>query len=273
MVLESKNIMKVTAIIQARMTSTRLPGKVLMEVMGRPLLSYQIERLRFSNRIDEIIVATTTNKEDDPVAKLAQKEGIKSYRGSEDDVLDRYYQAAEKYGAEHIMRLTADCPLIDPEVCDQVVQCYFYSNFDYVHTGETFAEGLDCEIFSLIALKKAWKNAQQKSEREHVTLYFRNHPELFQFGKLDCNTDDSKYRITVDQEEDYVVVKAIIENAYHRNDKYLKIAEIKSFLDTHPEIYSLNADIIRNEGLLNSLREEKQLRFKNKLGKEAFHYE
>ena len=251
---------KITAIIQARMTSTRLPGKILMEVMGRPLLSYQIERLRFSNRIDDIIIATTTNKEDDPVAKLAQREGIKFYRGSEDDVLGRYYQVAKEYGAEHIMRLTGDCPLIDPAVCDQVTEYYFNYRLDYVHTGETFAEGLDCELFSFRALEKAWKNAQVKSEREHVTLYFRNHPELFQFSKLDCKTDDSKYRITVDEEEDYVVAKAIIENLYDRNEKYFRIQQIKSFLDTHPEIHSLNADIIRNEGLLNSLREDKTVK-------------
>jgi len=256
--------MKTTAIIQARMSSTRLPGKVMMEVMGRPLLSYQIERLRFSKRIDDIIIATTINKEDDSIAELAKKEGLQVYRGSEDDVLDRYYQAAKEYNAEHIMRLTADCPLIDPAVCDQVTEYYFNSKFDYVHTGETFAEGLDCEIFSFKALEKAWKNVQQKSEREHVTLYFRNHPQLFQFKQLDCETDNSKYRITVDQEEDYLAVKAIIENLYGGNDEYFGIKEIKSFLDTHPEIYSFNADIIRNEGLLNSIREDKTVKEKIK---------
>ena len=256
--------MKTTAIIQARMSSTRLQGKVMMEVMGRPLLSYQIEQLRFSKRIDEIIIATTINKEDDRIAELAHKEGLKVYRGSENDVLDRYYQAVAEYKIEHIMRLTADCPLIDPEVCDQVTEYYFNFKLDYLYTDETFAEGLDCEIFSFKALEKAWKNAQQKSEREHVTLYFRNHPELFQYKQLENETDDSKYRITVDQEEDYLVVKAIIENLYGGNDKYLKIKEIKSFLDTHPEIYSFNADIIRNEGLLNSLREDKTVKEKIK---------
>ena len=256
--------MKVTAIIQARMSSTRLPGKVLMEVMGRPLLSYQIERLRFSKRIDEIIIATTINKEDDRIAELTQKEGLKVYRGSENDVLDRYYQAAAEYKVEHIIRLTADCPLIDPVICDHVIECYLNSKLDYVYTGETFAEGLDCELFSFRALEKAWKNAQQKSEREHVTLYFRNHPGLFQYEQLENETDDSKYRITVDQEEDYLVVKAIIENLYDLSDKYLKIEEIKSFLDTHPDIYSFNADIIRNEGLLNSIRKDKTVKEKIK---------
>jgi len=249
--------MKTTAIIQARMSSTRLPGKVLMEVMGRPLLSYQIERLRFSKRIDEIIIATTTNKEDHPVATLAKKEGLKVYRGSEDDVLDRYYQSAAEYNAENIMRLTADCPLIDPAVCDQVVEYYISSKLDYVYTGETFAEGLDCEIFSFKALEKAWKNAQQKSEREHVTLYFINHPELFQCNKLEHETDDSKYRITVDQEEDYLVVKAIIENLYSRNDEYFGIEEIKLFLEANPNVFVINRNITRNEGLVKSLQEDR----------------
>ena len=228
-----------------------------MEVMGRPLLSYQIERLRFSKRIDEIIIATTINKEDDSIAELAQKEGLKVYRGSENDVLDRYYQAAKEYNAELIMRLTADCPLIDPAVCDQVADYYFNSKLDYVYTGETYAEGLDCEIFSFTVLENAWKKAQLKSEREHVTLYFHNHPELFAIKTVENETDDSKYRITVDQEEDYLVVKAIIENLYAKNNEYFTIAEIKSFLETHPDIYSLNAGIIRNEGLLNSIREDK----------------
>lgn len=238
------------------MTSTRLPGKVLMHVMGRPLLSYQIERLRFSKKIKEIIIATTTNTEDDPIATLAHKEGLQVYRGSESDVLDRYYQAAKEYNAENIMRLTADCPLIDPEVCDQVADYYFNSKLDYVYTGETFAEGLDCEIFSFSAIKKACKNAQKKSEREHVTLYFRNHPELFQSKQIQNDNDDSKYRITVDQKEDYLVVKAIIENLYSTNNKYFTIAEIKSFLDSHPKIFAINKNIGRNEGLLKSLDEE-----------------
>jgi spore coat polysaccharide biosynthesis protein SpsF len=249
---------KVTAIIQARMTSTRLPGKVLMEVMGRPLLSYQIERLRFSKRIDEIIIATTANKGDDPVAELAHKEGLKVFRGSEHDVLDRYYQAAKEFKIKHIMRLTADCPLIQPNICDRITFAYFQMGCDYLRTGPTFVEGLDCEIFSFRALDKAWKNANLKSEREHVTLYFRNHPELFAIKTVENETDDSKYRITVDQEDDYLVVKAIIENLYGGNDKYFKIEEIKSFLESNPGIFAINRSIGRNEGLLKSLEEDDQ---------------
>ena len=221
---------KVTAIIQARMTSTRLPGKVLMEVMGRPLLSYLIERVRFSKMIDKIIIATTVNKEDDPIVELCQKEDIIFYRGSEDDVLDRYYQAAKKYNATHIMRLTADCPLIAPDICDSIADAYFENGVDYIRTGETFAEGLDCEIVGFKALSKAWLEAKLKAEREHVTLYIRNHPELFKTMVKENETDDSRYRITVDEEEDFLVVRTILENLYKGNDSYFTVREIKSYL-------------------------------------------
>ena len=249
--------MKTTAIIQARMSSTRLPGKVLMKVMGRPLLSYQIERLCFSKRINEIIIATTTNKEDDAIAELAQKEGLKVFRGSEDDVLDRYYQASKVYNAEHIMRLTGDCPLIDPNICDRIIKVYFNSGADYVHTGESFAEGLDCGIISFKALSGAWHTAKLNSEREHVTLYIKNHPEKFDSITVENETDDRNYRITIDEQNDFFVVKAISENLYKGTKNHFTIEEIKSFLDNNPEIYMLNANIIRNEGLLKSLLEDK----------------
>ena len=245
---------KVIAIVQARMTSTRFPGKVLTKVMGRPLLSYQIERLRLSKMIDKIIIATTVNKGDDPIVKLCQKERFNFYRGSEDDVLDRYYQTAKKYNATHIMRLTADCPLIDPDICDRIADVYFESGVEYIRAGETFAEGLDCEIIGFVALAKAWLEAESKAEREHVTLYLRNHPELFKAMIKENETDDSRYRLTVDEERDFLVVKAILENLYKGNDSYFTVREIKSYLDSHPEVYRLNSDIIRNEGLLKSLQ-------------------
>lgn len=250
---------KATAIIQARMTSTRLPGKVLMEVMGRPLLSYQIERLRFSKRIDKIIIATTTNKEDNPIAELARKEGLRVYRGSEEDVLDRYYQTAKSFGVRHVMRLSSDCPLLEPAVCEKVIANYFETNADYVRTGHSFAEGLDCELLSFVALKHSWKEAHLMSEREHVTLYIRNHPEKFRSFVLENDTDDSRYRITVDRENDFLVVKALLENLYQNSEIPFSIDDIKNFLDFHENIFALNADVIRNEGLLKSLREDRDV--------------
>jgi spore coat polysaccharide biosynthesis protein SpsF len=251
--------MDITAIIQARMPSTRLPGKILMEVMGRPLLSYLIEQLGHSRLLSDIIIATTTRREDDPIFNLAKQEGLKVYRGSEHDVLDRYYHAAGEFDAGHIMRITADCPLIQPDICDWVADVYTNSRCDYARTGESFAEGVDCEVFSREALNEAWKEAKRTSEREHVTLYFRNHPEIFRIMTLDNKSDDSRYRITVDEKEDFQVVRAVLENLYKRRKPYIKIDDIKSFLDSHPEIYSINAHIIRNEGLIKSLQENKTI--------------
>jgi len=250
---------EVTAIIQARMASTRLPGKVLMKVMGRPLMSYQIERLRFSKMIGKIIIATTTNREDDAIVELCQKEDIVFYRGSEDDVLDRYYQAAKEYGAEHVMRLTGDCPLIAPDICDSIAKVYFESGVDYIRTGETFAEGLDCEIVGFGAIVKAWLEAKLRSEREHAMLYIRNHPELFKTMVKENDTDDSRYRITVDEQEDFLVVKTILENLYKAKGICFSIGDIKDFFREDPDTYQLNARIIRNEGLLKSLQNDRKI--------------
>jgi len=251
--------MDITAIIQARMTSTRLPAKILMEVMGRPLLSYLIEQLGHSRHLSDIIIATTTGTEDDPVSDLAKQEGLKVYRGSEHDVLERYYQAAREFGIGHIMRITADCPLMQPNICDWVADVYTNSRCDYARTGESFAEGVDCEVFRREALNKAWKEAKLTSEREHVTLYFRNHPEIFKIMTIDNESDDSRYRITVDEKEDFQVVQAILENLYRRSKPYIKIDDIKAFLDSHPEIYSINAHIIRNEGIIKTLQDGKTI--------------
>lgn len=238
------------------MTSTRLPGKVLKEVMGRPLLSYQIERLKKVRGLEKIIVATTTNKEDNPIVEFCQKTGIDYYRGSENNVLDRYYQTAKKFGVKHVMRITADCPLIDPIICDRVIKEYLSSHADYVHTGHTFAEGVDCEVLSFAALEKAWHEAGLMSEREHITLYIHNHSELFKKITLTNKTDDSKYRFTVDEQEDFLVIRAILEGLYKGNSGPFTTGEIKKFLDARQDIFMLNAHIVRNHGLLKSLKED-----------------
>lgn len=247
--------MKVIAIIQARMTSTRLPGKVLKKIMGKPLLSYQIERLRSCRSINEIIIATTINSDDDPIISLAKAEGLKYFRGSEEDVLDRYYQTAIKHHAKNIMRITGDCPLIESDICDAVAAEYFKSKADYARTGESLAEGLDCEMISFSALEVSWKNARLNSEREHVTLYIRNRPELFKIIVLQNERDDSKYRFTVDEPEDFEVVKAIIESLY-KNSECFNYEDVINFLDENPKVFQKNSNIVRNEGLLISLKND-----------------
>jgi len=248
--------MCVTAIIQARMGSTRLPGKVLLEVDGKPLLAYLIDRLSSAKHVRDIILATSNLPQDDPIASFCNSRNIKMYRGDEADVLDRYYRAACKVRAEHVMRITGDCPLIDPNICDLVVDAYIEHSVDYVHTAENFAEGLDCEVFSFDALKRSWEQAGLFSEREHVTLYIRNNPEKFKMFVVKNSIDDSWIRITIDCKEDFDVVKNIILSA-QKEKKQIDMAYIRDFLKTNPNIYCINADIIRNEGLLKSLKNDK----------------
>ena len=246
----------VAAIIQTRMTSSRLPGKVMRKVMGRYLLDYLIERLNFCHHIDKIILATTINREDDVIADYAEKKGVSCYRGSENDVLARFYGCAKEFGVHHIVRATSDCPLIDPEICDRLIESYLKEKVDYAHLAPLFAEGLDCEVFSSRALEVVYKNARLKSEREHVTLYMNNNIELFKKIVIENKTDDSKYRFTVDEPEDLEVVTAIIEALYKEGSRPFSSGEIKNYLDNHPEIFSKNSHIIRNEGLLISLKSD-----------------
>lgn len=246
----------VTVITQARMTSTRLPGKVLMQVLGKPLLSYHVERLRASKRIGQIVIATTSNHEDDPVAAFADKEGLACYRGSEHDVLDRYYHAARKFRAARIMRVLADCPLIDPPQLDWMIETFLSEGIDHIYTGSTFAEGTDAEMFTFPALEKAYNEAELSSEREHVSQYLRNNPDQFKVVEMDNVTDDSKYRFTVDEPEDFRVVASIIQALYPAGDEIPSLQRIKTYLDKHSDVYQLNAHVVRNEGLQKSLIED-----------------
>lgn len=246
----------IAAIIQTRMTSRRLPGKIMKRVMGKRLLDYLLERLDFCHCIDKIILATTVNKEDDVIADYAGEKGVSYYRGSEHDVLSRFYECAKEFDIHHIVRVTSDCPLIDPEICDRLIKIYLKEKVDYAHLSPMFAEGLDCEVFSFSALEVVHKNAKLKSEREHVTLYMNNNIELFKKIVIENKADDSKYRFTVDEPEDFEVVKAIIEALYKEGSKPFNSNEIKHYLDNHIEIFKKNSHIIRNEGLLISLERD-----------------
>ncbi len=227
----------ILAIVQARMTSARLPGKVMKQVLGKPLIAYLLERLKFARRIDKIIVASSQHKSNDEMCKYIKSKGFGIYRGSENDVLERFYRAAAKYNPKDILRITGDCPLIDPEICDRLIDVYLKEKADHVCLSPRFAEGLDCEIFSFRALEIAYRNARMQSEREHVSLYIHNHPELFRKNIIENKADDSKYRFTVDRPEDFEVVKAIIENLYGENLSSFSFKEIKQFLDRHPDIF------------------------------------
>lgn len=248
--------MKANVIIQARMASTRLPGKVMQKVLGKPLLEHMIERIQYAKNVGDIIVATSNAQTNDEMCSYLQTLNINIFRGSEDDVLDRFYQAAKKYSFEHIVRLTADCPLIDPVHLDKVIQTFFDRRADYIYPSQECAEGMDVEVFTFAALKKAYNKASLRSEREHVTQYFHNNSGSFKIIRFENDTDDSKYRVTIDEKEDFQVVKRIIEELYSFESEPFGIQEIKKFLDNHPDVFNLNCHIIRNEGLIKSLQED-----------------
>jgi spore coat polysaccharide biosynthesis protein SpsF (cytidylyltransferase family) len=245
------------AIVQARMTSTRLPGKTLLPMAGKPALYYVINQLRQVKSLGKIVLAITTNRQDDPLEEFAATQNIPCYRGSEDDVLDRFYCASLENDLTHIMRITADCPLLDPAVCEKIIGTYFHHQADFVHTGQSYAEGLDCGLFSLAALAQAHRDGKMKSDREHVDLYIHHHPEIFKIKVLENDRDDSHYRLTLDEELDYKVIKAVIEGLASEGLEVFNFNRVKKWLDAHPEILKLNCQIIRNEGKIKSLAEDK----------------
>lgn len=237
--------MNVVAIIQARMTSERLPGKVLKQILGKPMLSYQIERLRRAKSLSQVVIATTTNETDDPVEVLAVKEGVGVFRGSEHDVLSRYWGAAQKHHAQTVIRINGDCPLIDPTLVDDLVSYYqnnFPKNVEYAANNRTYPRGQDTEIFSIELLERAHKNAHKPYEREHVTPYFYQNPELFKVHFLDCEPSVRDFRMTVDTAEDFKVIEELIHRLYPQNNIF-GWQEIVEELKRDPVLRALNKDI------------------------------
>lgn len=237
---------RVVIILQARMGASRFPGKPLKKVLDRPLLSYQVERLRRCRFVDEIVVATTINQEDAQIVNCCDLENIPCFRGSEQDVLDRYYQAATFYHSDCIVRITGDCPLIDPEIVDQVVECYldFFPKYDYISNvlERTFPRGLDVEVFSYALLEKAAKEAKNQQDREHVTSFFYTNPKRFSLGMVKQKMDQSFHRWTVDTSEDFELITRILTTLYPKNPLF-KTKDILKALDKNPEWMKLNADI------------------------------
>jgi len=241
---------KTIIIVQARMTSTRLPGKVLMEVRGKSLLEYQIERLRQVRLADELVIATTTNDTDQPIVELCERLGAAYYRGSEEDVLSRYYEAATQSGADVVVRVTSDCPLIDPGVMDEVIALYINNRdkYDYVSNTleRTYPRGLDTEVFSMAALEKAYNEAREQPEREHVTLFIYRRPEQFPLANSSSATDYSYHRWTVDTPEDFALIKRIFMGLYPVNSR-LTWLEVLDLLKEHPEWIEINAAVKQKE--------------------------
>jgi len=203
--------MYIVAIIQARMGSTRLPGKVIMDIGGKTMLARVIERVKRSELIDHVIVATTSKAQDDVIVAECDRLDVSVFRGEEQDVLDRYYQAASAYNAEAVVRITSDCPLIEPELINQVIRIFLKERPDYASNTleKTYPRGLDVEIMTIDALNRAWKNATEPYQRIHVTPYIYQNPSQFRLCSLRNNVDYSCYRWTVDTQEDLNFVRTI----------------------------------------------------------------
>ena len=233
--------MSVVAIVQARMGSTRLRGKVLQDLEGRPVLQRVIDRLRQARRLDDIWVATTRQSDDRAVLELARSLGVFGFAGSENDVLDRYWQAVKQAGASVVVRITADCPLIDPDVVDAVVDAFNACEpaADY-SWNDGFPRGLDVEVFSREALERAWREDQNPAWREHVTAYLHRHPEQFRLLPVRCEREHSDERWTVDTPEDFRLVQTIWRHFGHDRFRW---REVLAALDAHPDWRELNRHI------------------------------
>lgn len=242
----------ITAIIQARMGSTRLPGKVLKMVNGRPLLEIQLERVKASTRLGQIVVATSTLALDDSIADLCAQLGVPCFRGSETDVLERYYLAAKMFSADTIVRLTADCPLIDPAIIDQTIEIFENERADYSANTvppETsrFPDGTDVEVFSLAALERAYREATDAKDREHVTFYFWKHGRNFKTVQLRQPEDWSSYRFTVDYPEDLRVVEYLL-NRLAQTQRFGHVRELVAELEANPDVRKANTRHFFGEG-------------------------
>lgn len=237
--------MKVAAIIQARMGSTRLPGKILKTVNGKSLLEYQIERIKRAKLIDEIIIATTVKENDDPIVQLCQQLSVSYYRGSETDVLTRYYETAIEFKVGIIVRITSDCPVIDPEVIDQVISRYLIGKkVDYVsNTLElTFPRGMDTEVFSFDILQEAYLKANEKFQREHVTPYIYTSEKFKLCNVNNTEENQSHIRVTVDTLEDFLLVKEIIMRLYVKNPQF-NLTDIVDLINSSEDLQQINSHI------------------------------
>ena len=245
-------------IIQARIGSTRLPGKVMMLVdVSNPVIFYVIKQLKESKLCNNLVVATTYLKEDDMIVEFAKKNGIAFFRGSTEDCLDRYYECAKKLGFSKIVRITCDNPLIDPTLIDNAIKLFNSEKYDYVTNCKprTFPQGTEVEVFSFRALQIAWNEAKRPSEREHVTPYFYNNPDQFKIFNIRNNENLSHLRWTVDRKEDLEFVKNIVSKI---KKSPILISDILELLKIEPELININKDYVMDEGYLKSLKEDQK---------------
>jgi spore coat polysaccharide biosynthesis protein SpsF len=237
--------MNVVAIIQARMGSSRLPGKVLKDLGGETVLGRVVHRLRRATRVNQIVIATTDSVADDVIVRECHRLEVPAFRGSESDVLDRYYQAARACAAGTVVRITSDCPVIDPQLVDETIRVFQQQHGDYASNAlsRTYPRGLDMEVFTMGALERAWNDAHKPYEREHVTPYLYEHPELFRLVSQCGQIDYSQYRWTLDTAEDLELLRAIYARFSNQDD--FGWGEVIQLMEREPELAELNSGVIQ----------------------------
>ncbi len=244
--------MKIIAITQARTASTRFPNKIMNKIKGKTLLNIHINRIKKSKKINAIIIATTNKRKDDIIELESNKLNVSCYRGDEEDVLDRFYRAAKPYNPDFVVRLTSDCPLIDPSLIDMIIKKTINSNVDYCSNTliESYPDGQDIEVFSFNSLKKAWSKSKLTSEREHVTPYMKKNFKILNIHSN--NMKFNKVRMTVDDPKDFLVIKKLVKNL-GLNEKWENYSKLYLKDKT---ISNTNKSIIRNEGYLKSIKND-----------------
>ena len=240
--------MSVNAIIQARCGSTRFPNKVFALIDGKPLLWHVVNRLKYATKIDDIIVATTVSEKDDKIEEWCKEDNVHCFRGSEENVLNRYYSASEAFPSDYVVRITADDPFKEPKVIDAVITKLIEEGYDHVTNNlpPSFPEGLDCEAFKKSALDRSEKEAETAFEREHVTQYIYHHPEIFKIGNVSNPENLSYLRWTVDKDVDFEMVKAVYAHRNPANKGILLMDEILEILKANPEIEKINSEVERS---------------------------
>ncbi len=239
--------MKTVAVIQARMGSSRLAGKAMMDICGAPMLGRVISRIKICSLIEDLVVATTIEKKDDPIEQFCHKKNILCFRGSENDVLDRYYQSAVKFAADVIVRITCDCPLIDPHVTDQVIAAYLKDTSNISGASNVvdraYPRGLDTEVISFHALEQVWEKATQSHQREHVTAFIYEHPELFKMLSIKHDKNLSHLRWTVDEEDDLSFVREVYRAMAERGKEQFYLNDIVELLKQKPDLIKINSAV------------------------------
>ncbi len=248
--------MKIVGIIQARTTSSRLPNKVLLKLERKTVLEHVYLRVSQSKLINKVIVATSNHSSDDKIEELCNLKKMNCFRGNLDDVLDRFYHCAKENNSDYIVRITADCPLIDPTVIDSIIASGVEGKYDYFGLGGEFPDGLDCTLINKRTLEHAQINAKLKSDREHVGPFIeRNSEKKFKIGSLNLFQGLSGYRWTLDEESDYELIKIIYEKLYD-SKKFFSTNEILDLIAKNPRLSKINSHIIRNEGYLKSIKND-----------------